>query len=99
MAAGQAANVSAKVLALSQGVLKTMMITKVKLVTAAVLALGLSAAGASWSAYHVLAADQDSGALTNGQGGAAPAVSGEMTPNLAPMKLERTVAHTLIEHL
>jgi RNA polymerase sigma-70 factor (ECF subfamily) len=63
-AAGQAANISANVLALSEGVLKTMMITKVKLVTVVVLAIGLSVTGVSLSAYHVLAANEDNGALT-----------------------------------
>src|SRR5262249_30667590 len=83
MAAGQAATVSAKVLALAQGVLKTMMITKAKIVTAAVLTLGLSVAGASWSAYHLLAADQE---------GAAHAVSGETTLVLGPTEVKETIS-------
>jgi RNA polymerase sigma factor (sigma-70 family) len=80
MAAGHAVNVSAKVLALSQGVLKTMMISKVKMVTAAVLALGLSIGGASWSAYHLLAAE-----------GAAHAVNGQMAVVIAPTETEEAI--------
>jgi hypothetical protein len=58
--AGQgAAFVSAKVAALSEGVLRTMMISKAKIVTAAVLAIGLSVAGASLSVYQALAAHEE----------------------------------------
>jgi len=64
--AGQgAACVSAKVTALSEGVLKTMMITKAKIVTTVVLAVGLTVAGASLSVYHALAADQGLVSLTS----------------------------------
>src|SRR5262249_5424521 len=59
VAAGQAAArglVSAKVAALTAGVLKAMVLTKLKVATAVCLAVGVLVAGAGWLSYHALAA-------------------------------------------
>jgi RNA polymerase sigma factor (sigma-70 family) len=58
-AAGQvaAAMVSTKVIALSEGVLRTMMMTKIKIASVAILTLGVSIAGVGRWAYQAVAAD------------------------------------------
>ncbi len=66
LAAGQAATsgvISVKVAALTEGVMKAMVFTKLKSAIAFVLVLGLMAAGAASLAYRVMAA-QDEGKLT-----------------------------------
>jgi RNA polymerase sigma factor (sigma-70 family) len=83
--AGQgAAFVSAKVAALSEGVLKSMMITKAKIVTVAVLAIGFSVAGASLSVYHALAADQDTATAAGRAGRVNAPVTGIMIDPARP---------------
>jgi RNA polymerase sigma factor (sigma-70 family) len=60
-AAGQAAAtgaISAKVVALTEGVLKTVLLTKVKIATAFLLAAGMVAAGATSSSYYTFAAQE-----------------------------------------
>jgi RNA polymerase sigma-70 factor (ECF subfamily) len=61
MAAGKgaAALISANVISLSQGVLRTMMMTKIKIVVVAFLTLSLSIAGAGRLAYQAMAANSD----------------------------------------
>src|SRR5262249_30743344 len=59
VAAGQAATagvISAKVVALTEGVLKTMLLTKLKITTVLLLAAGIVTAGVSWPAYQTLVA-------------------------------------------
>jgi RNA polymerase sigma factor (sigma-70 family) len=65
LAAGRAATalVSAKVAGLAEGVLRTMMMTKIKIATTAVLAIGLSIAGAGFTVYRVMAAEHGSTSL------------------------------------
>jgi len=65
VAAGRVAGafVSAKVIALSQGVLRTMLMTKIKIVAVAFLTLGVSIAGVGHWTYQALAADPASTSL------------------------------------
>jgi RNA polymerase sigma factor (sigma-70 family) len=65
IAAGQGAAplISANVIALSQGILRTMMMTKIKIAAIAFLTLSLSIAGAGRLAYQATAATSDSTVL------------------------------------
>jgi RNA polymerase sigma factor (sigma-70 family) len=65
MAAGKgaAALISVNVIALTQGVLRTMMMTKIKVAIVAFLTLGVSIAGAGRLAYQAMAANSNSSAM------------------------------------
>lgn len=65
VAAGRVATafISAKAAALSQGVLRTMMMTKIKIVSVVFVTLGVSIAGVGRLAYQAAAADPESAGL------------------------------------
>jgi RNA polymerase sigma factor (sigma-70 family) len=62
VAAGQAAAVATPVAALTEGVLKAMLLTKLKLVTVVLLAVGIAGTGAGVCLHEALAAGQEKAA-------------------------------------
>jgi RNA polymerase sigma factor (sigma-70 family) len=68
-AAGKAAAASAKAACLAEGVLKAMLVTKLKVATVVVLALGVVGLGAGFGPYGTLTAADNGGQPAQAQGG------------------------------